>query len=103
MTECGASGIYIEGSAQGDKGAKLTVDANGVITAWSKQPSVVTFETTDSSDCGGNPAPNASAHCLVLEWHGATIGGGNPGGGANFGIHAVALCDREIGSCIEPE
>lgn len=103
MTACGASGIYIEGSAKGDKGAKLTVDANGVITAWSKQPSVVTFETTDSSDCGGNPAPNASAHCLVLEWHGATIGGGNPGGGANFGIHAVALCDREIGSCIEPE
>jgi hypothetical protein len=103
MTECGTSGIYIEGSAMGDKGARLTVDADGVITAWSKQPSAVNFETTDSSDCGGNPAPNASAHCLVLTWHGATIGGGNPGGGANFGIHAVALCDQEIGSCIEPE
>jgi putative Flp pilus-assembly TadE/G-like protein len=102
MTECEASGLYIEGSAKGDKGAKLTVDADGVITAWSKMPSVVTFETTDSSDCGGNPAPNASAHCLVLEWKGATIGGGNPGGGANFGIFAPALCDLEIGSCIEP-
>jgi Putative Flp pilus-assembly TadE/G-like len=102
MSECGASGVYIEGSAEGDKGAKLTVDADGVITAWSKQPSWVTFETTDSSDCGGNPAPNASAHCLVLKWKGATIGGQRPGGGANLGINSVALCDREIGSCIEP-
>lgn len=102
MTECGASGVYIEGSAKGDKGAKLTVDEDGVITAWTKQPSWVTFETTDSSDCGGNPAPNASAHCLVLRWHGATIGQGNPGGGANFGIYVPALCDLEIGSCIEP-
>jgi hypothetical protein len=57
------------------------------------------------SNCGGSPPPdgNASAHCLVLRWNGATIGGGCVGCGANLGRYAVALCDREIGSCIEPE
>lgn len=55
-------------------------------------------------DCGGLPLPggNASAHCLVLRWNGASIGGTNPGGGANLGIYSVALCDRQIGSCLEP-
>ena len=57
------------------------------------------------TNCGGVPAPdgNNSAHCLVLEWHGATIGGTIPGGGADLGIYSIALCDRQIGSCLVPE
>jgi Flp pilus assembly protein TadG len=102
MAACAPSGgTYIAGSASGDKGAKLTVDANGVITAWSKQPSVVTFETTDSADCGGNPAPNSSAHCLVLKWKGSTFGGSEPGHGANFGLLAGQLCDLTYDSCLD--
>ena len=97
-----SGGSYIAGSASGDKGAKLTVDANGVITAWSKQPSVVTFETTDSADCGGNPAPNSSAHCLVLKWKGSTFGGSEPGHGANFGLLAGQLCDLAYGQLSRP-
>lgn len=104
MAACAPSGgTYIDGSADADRGARLTVDANGVITAWSRQPSVVTFETTDSADCGGNPAPNSSAHCLVLRWKGYEYGGGNPGGGANFGLLAAQLCDLAYGSCLDQE
>lgn len=104
MAACApSSGTYIEGSASGDKGAKLTVDANGVITAWSKQPSEVSFETSESADCGGNPAPNSSAHCLVLKWKGTSFGGGEPGGGANFGLLAGQLCDLAYRTCLDQE
>jgi hypothetical protein len=105
--ECAPDGVgaeYVEGSAEPTPGSVvLDVDPSGVITTWSERPASVTFEYTSLvADCGGNPAPNASAHCLVLKWNGATIGGQRPGGGANLGINSVALCDREIGSCIEP-
>ena len=104
LTACTpVGGTYIDGSAMGDKGSKLTVDADGLITAWSKQPSVVTFETTSSADCGGNPAPNGSAHCLVLKWKGSTFGGAQPGHGANFGLLAGQLCDLTYESCLDQE
>jgi hypothetical protein len=107
IAECAPDGVgaaYVDGSAEPTPGSVvLDVDADGVIQSWSERPTSVTFEYTSLvADCGDNPPPNRSAHCLVLRWNGATIGGKNVGGGANFGIHAVALCDREIGSCIEP-
>ena len=82
------------------------VSPEGVLTWTGSLPngnrSVKFSYETDDSDCGGNPAPNASAHCLVLKWNGATIGGTRPGGGANFGLDAVALCDRKYDSCLDP-
>jgi hypothetical protein len=106
MAACapGVQGQYVAGSARPTPGSvNLQVDASGVIQSWSARPTRVTFEYESLlADCGGRPAPNASAHCLVLQWNGATIGGSHPGGGANFGINAVALCDLGIGSCIEP-
>ncbi|MEZ0236380.1 MAG: pilus assembly protein TadG-related protein [Actinomycetota bacterium] len=100
MATCATPGDgYIQGSARAN-GANLTVDANGVITAWSRQPNIVTFETTGSAECGGNPPPNSSAHCLVLKWKGARIGGAEPGGGAYFGLLAAQLCDLPYRSCI---
>jgi hypothetical protein len=88
-------------------GTDPQIDEDGMLTWTGTLPNgtrQVSFHySTFTGTCGGNPPDgNASAHCLVLEWRGATIGGTNPGGGANFGIHSVALCDREIGSCIEP-
>ena len=85
------------------------VDADGMLTWTGTLPngnrSVRFHYSSLVGNCGGQPMPdgNASAHCLVLKWRGATIGGTSPGGGANFGIHAVALCDRDYGSCLEPE
>jgi hypothetical protein len=107
MAACAAEGVgaeYVEGSAAPlPAEIVLDVDPSGVILSWSERPTTVTFEYTSLvADCGGNPAPNKSAHCLVLRWNGATIGGGRPGTGANYGINAVALCDRGFGSCLEP-
>lgn len=50
--------------------------------------------------CGSHPSdPNAI--CLVTEWRGFTTGPGPIGSGDDFGTHAFALCDLEIGSCPE--
>lgn len=53
-----------------------------------------------STDCNGVPAPNSSAHCLVLRWNGSTLDGGDPGGGADFGLRAIKLCEIGYGSCL---
>jgi hypothetical protein len=107
IEECAPEGVqaeYVVDSAEPTPGSVvLGVDSAGVIQTWSEKPTSVTFEYTSLvADCGGNPAPNASAHCLVLQWNGATIGGKDPGGGANLGIYSVALCDLRFGSCLPP-
>lgn len=89
-------------------GSNPQVDADGMLTWTGTLPngnkSVAFHYSTLVGNCGGLPMPggNASAHCLVLKWKGATIGGTDPGSGANFGINSVALCDLQIGSCIDP-
>jgi len=94
--------IFEPGSAKANPGnVSLTVDNTGKVTGWSAQPNRISFDFT-VPECGGIEAPNSSGHCLILEWRGAQIGGSNPGGGADFGLRAVALCDREVGSCLEP-
>jgi len=107
IAECAPDGVgaeYTDGSAVPTPDTViLDVDPSGVIQSWSEKPTNVTFAYTSLvADCGGRPPPNKSAHCLVLRWNGATIGGGRPGGGANFGINAIALCDRRYGSCLDP-
>jgi hypothetical protein len=84
------------------------IDGDGLLTWTGTLPngnkSVSFHYASLQTNCGGNPPPagNASAHCLVLKWNGATIGGSNPGGGANLGRYSVSLCDRQIGSCLTP-
>jgi hypothetical protein len=102
--------VYVDGSAKvTQQGPKTwSVSADGILTWTGTRPvtKVVFDYTTETitSDCGGTAPPggNNSAHCLVLQWNGATIGGTRPGGGANFGLDAVALCDRKYGSCLDP-
>ena len=83
------------------------IDEEGMLTWTGALPNggkSVKFHYDDLlSNCGGVPPPegNASAHCLVLKWNGATIGGSNPTEGENFGLNSVRLCDVEIGSCPE--
>jgi hypothetical protein len=80
----------------------------GILT-WSRQggppgtPSVdVTFTyAVPTTHCGGVPAPNASAHCLVLRWNGYTFEDKEPGGGAIFGKVAIGLCDHRFNSCVQ--
>jgi hypothetical protein len=67
-----------------------------------RAPNRVTIPyTVPETSCGGVPAPNSSAHCLVLRWNGSTLGGEEPGGGGNFGYGGVKLCDLDYGSCID--
>jgi Flp pilus assembly protein TadG len=49
----------------------------------------------------GTPPANASARCLIVQWNGSTLGGGDPGGGADFGWGGIRLCDLSYGSCID--
>jgi hypothetical protein len=83
------------------------IDSDGLLTWTGTLPNgskSVTFHYASLlSNCGGVPPPdgNASAHCLVLKWNGASIGEGPcVGCGADLGRYAISLCDREIGSCI---
>jgi len=95
------------GSVQGSGNITWSVTEDGVLT-WSKtsgnDPGIdVRFEyTTPTTDCGGQPAPNRSAHCLVLRWNGYTFESKPVGEGGNFGAMAISLCDRDLGSCVRP-
>jgi hypothetical protein len=51
----------------------------------------------------GVPPGNSSAVCLKVETVEVRFGGTNPGGGANFGLRAVRLCDLAYGSCPEQQ
>lgn len=89
-------------SSPGTNQSKLVVDADGVITSWARRPARVSFSyTVPTTNCGGTPAPNGSAHCLVVRWNGSTVDGDDPGGGANFGLGAVKLCDMDYGTCAD--
>ena len=97
-----AGAVFVAGSAHPSPGnVTMIVDDTGHVTSWSEPPSKISFDYT-VLECGGIEAPNASGHCLVLEWRGAQMGGSHPGGGADFGLRAISLCDRTIGSCLEP-
>jgi hypothetical protein len=73
------------------QGAAVT--SSGVLSWAGGQPSAVTFDyTMPSTSCGGQPAPNGSAHCLVLQWNGSTLDvDDSQNGGADFGIQGVNL------------
>src|SRR5262249_25830017 len=59
----------------------------------------VSYDWSVPGPCGPPPG-NASSHCILITWMGAQIGGGNPGGGQNFGLQSIRLCDPSLsGSC----
>ncbi len=60
--------------------------------------SAVAFTWSKGGTCG--TAPNASARCLVVRWNGSTLGGDDPGHGADFGMEAIKLCDGRYKSCL---
>jgi Flp pilus assembly protein TadG len=61
----------------------------------------VSETVTPPPECGTPPVTGNSSHCLVFEWLGPTVGSHNPGGGADFGVRAVILCDLTTTSCLD--
>jgi len=51
----------------------------------------------------GEPPANDSAVCLQVTTVEVRFGGSFPGGGADFGLRAIKLCDLPIGSCPEQQ
>ncbi len=74
------------------------------IVTWTGPPPshssiTVSFDWQVQGPCGPPPSNNSS-HCIVVDWQGAQIGGTNPGGGQDFGLESIRLCDLNIsGSC----
>jgi hypothetical protein len=75
--------------------ATRTITWNGAVP----QDANISFDWRNDGVCGVAPS-NSSARCIRIVWEGATFGGSNPGGGADFGRRAVRLCRLDIpGSC----
>jgi hypothetical protein len=51
----------------------------------------------------GEPPANDSAVCLQVTTVEVRFGGSFPGGGADFGLRGIKLCDLTIGSCPEQQ
>jgi Putative Flp pilus-assembly TadE/G-like len=62
----------------------------------------VDFDWWLDGECG-QPPPNSSAVCIKVHTVAVRFGGTSPGGGADFGLRAIRLCDLPIGSCPEPD
>jgi hypothetical protein len=60
----------------------------------------VDFDWWLDGECG-QPPPNSSAVCIQVHTVEIRFGGSNPGGGANYNLRAIQLCDLAIGSCPE--
>jgi hypothetical protein len=58
----------------------------------------ISWDYAEGGPCGVTP-PNASAVCLQVTTVEIQIGGTDGGGGADFGVRAVRLCDRDFSSC----
>jgi hypothetical protein len=94
VAACAPAGtVYLGGAKATPGSAKLTVDANGVVTAWTKHPTSISFAyATPFGSCGGFPPPNASSHCLELKWNGSTLDSDqSQNGGADFGVQGIKL------------
>jgi Flp pilus assembly protein TadG len=102
------STILIDGKAPTDPTKQYTLnDANGdgqpesfTWTGPTSPPSInVSFTWWEDGACG-EPPPNSSAVCIRVKTVEVRIGGIRPGGGADFGLEAVKLCEPAIaGSC----
>jgi Flp pilus assembly protein TadG len=80
-----------------------SVTPEGVFSWTGTQPTSIRFTySVPTTNCGGVPAPNASAHCLVLRWNGYSFDTKPVGGGGSFGMMAIALCDQRYNSCVQP-
>jgi Putative Flp pilus-assembly TadE/G-like len=62
----------------------------------------VNFDWWLDGQCG-QPPPNSSAVCIKVHTVEVRFGGTSPGGGADFGVRAIRLCDMTIGSCPEDD
>jgi hypothetical protein len=94
MQPAGVNGWSISTDGLLTKGANANANGpNSVTIFWSKPG--------DAGSCGQPPVSGQSSHCIVLKWNGASIGEGRPGGGADFGVRAVQLCDRSYETCLD--
>lgn len=85
-------------------GTDYTYDALTRTITWRTTPTNqvhVDFDWSFTGPCG-TPPSNESSHCIIVEWVGYHYGGSDPGGGKDFGLTGIRLCDPEIsGSCPE--
>jgi len=84
-------------------GTHYTFDPNTNVVDWIgnvRNNVRISWDYSEGGPCGV-PPNNSSAVCLRVHTVEVRFGGSNPGGGANFGLRAVTLCDLPIGSCPE--
>ncbi|HEX6263963.1 MAG TPA: pilus assembly protein TadG-related protein [Actinomycetota bacterium] len=62
----------------------------------------VDFDWWLDGECG-QPPPNSSAVCIKVHTVEVRFGGTSPGGGADFGLRSIRLCDMQFGSCPEQD
>jgi putative Flp pilus-assembly TadE/G-like protein len=82
-------------------GSHYTYDALNHIIDWTgnNRPNVeISWEYSEGGPCGVTPN-NSSAVCIQVTTVEVQIGGTDPGQGADFGLRAVRLCDRDFTSC----
>ncbi len=82
-----------------------TFDPNTNVVDWiGNQRNNVTIEWDWSAGgpCGV-PPNNSSGVCIKVHTVEARFGGTDPGGGADFGLRSIRLCDLPIGSCPEQD
>lgn len=59
----------------------------------------ISWDYSENGPCGPTPPGNDSAVCLKVITVEVQIGGTDGGGGADFGLRAVRLCERDFSSC----
>jgi len=88
------------------EGNHYSYDATNRVVTWThpepRQNVDVSFDWENQGVCGEAPPDNASARCLIVSWQGYQFGGQGSGGGADFGMQSIRLCELDIaGSCPE--
>jgi hypothetical protein len=96
-TPSGVENFEIDGQASSPN---WTLDEANMLLTWTGTADRVNFDFDWwlDGECG-RPPGNESAVCIKVTTVEVRFGGSAPGGGADFGMRAVQLCDLGYGSC----
>jgi hypothetical protein len=97
VTPSGVENLEIDGNPPG---ALFSYDDTNKQFTWTGPADKVNvdFDWWVDGECG-RPPPNDSAVCIQVETVEVRFGGSFPGGGANYNLRAVRLCELAFGSC----
>jgi Putative Flp pilus-assembly TadE/G-like len=82
-----------------------TFDPNTNVVDWignARDNVTIEWDWSAGGPCGV-PPNNSSGVCIKVHTVEARFGGTDPGGGADFGLRSIRLCDLPIGSCPEQD